>query len=278
VRTQLTAQAVDRADKRQGQRHPLPLTGERTVPGVWHENYWFRRHEAAYLAAASFCQGARVLEAGCGEGYGAALVRQEAGAEVLAVDYDEATVRHVRSAHPAVSVVRANLVALPVRAGTAEVVVALQVIEHLWDQERFVRECARALRPAGTLIVTTPNRLTFTPAGVPANPFHARELSAAELVALVAPEFSVTRLQGLRHGPRLRRWERRHGSLVEAQLKAPPEDWPPPVRRAVATVAARDFRLTERALDASLDLFLVALKRPAKQSAKQSAKPPANRR
>ena len=26
----------------------LPLTGERTAPGIWHENYWFARHEAAY--------------------------------------------------------------------------------------------------------------------------------------------------------------------------------------------------------------------------------------
>ena len=26
----------------------LPLTGERTLPGIWQENYWLRRHEAAY--------------------------------------------------------------------------------------------------------------------------------------------------------------------------------------------------------------------------------------
>jgi len=43
---------------------PLPLTGERTVPGIPEENYWFRRHEAAYLALARHCVGATVLEAG----------------------------------------------------------------------------------------------------------------------------------------------------------------------------------------------------------------------
>ena len=51
---------------------PLELTGERTVPGIWHENYWFRRHEAAYRWAAGavdLCR-AVVVEAGVGEGYG----------------------------------------------------------------------------------------------------------------------------------------------------------------------------------------------------------------
>ena len=262
MRNQPTARVLDREGETSGQGHPLPLTGERTLPGIWHENYWFRRHEAAYLAAAPFCRGARVLEAGCGEGYGAALLSREARADVLAVDYDAATVRHVRSAHRSTGVVRANLVALPVRDGAAEVVVSLQVVEHLWDQEGFLRECARVLRPAGTLILSTPNRLTFTPAGAPANPFHARELSAAELAGLAAPEFEVTRLVGLRHGPRLRAWERRRGSLAAAQLRTAPDDWPPPVRRTVAAVAARDFVLTDRAIDTSLDLFLVAVKRP----------------
>jgi SAM-dependent methyltransferase len=251
----------DNDGKDAGQAHPLPLTGERTLPGIWHENYWFRRHEAAYRATVPFCRGARVVEAGCGEGYGAALLSRAAGAHVLALDYDAATVRHVRLAHPGVSVARANLVSLPVRDGVAEVVASLQVIEHLWDQEQFVRECTRALRRAGTLILSTPNRLTFTPAGAPANPFHARELSAAELADLVTPEFEVARLLGLRHGRRLARWERRHGSLADAQLRTAPEDWPAQVRRTVSAVTARDFVLTDHAIDTSLDLFIVAVRR-----------------
>lgn len=259
--TQLAARAATPDDL----GHPLPLTGERTLPGIWHENYWFRRHEAAYLAAAPFCAGARVIEAGCGEGYGAAVLSRVAGADVLAIDYDAATTRHVRSAHPSVRVVRGNLAALPVRDGAAEVVVSLQVIEHLWEQNRFVCECARALRPAGTLILSTPNRLTFTSPGSPANPFHTRELTAAELTALLTPEFAVTRLIGLRHGPRLRRWdrrwERRYGQLTQAQLRTPPAHWPSAVRRAVATTTAADFEVAERAIDASLDLLVMAVKR-----------------
>ena len=52
----------------------LPLTGERTVPGLAEENYWFRRHEVVYRRLAGRCAGRDVLEAGCGEGYGADLI------------------------------------------------------------------------------------------------------------------------------------------------------------------------------------------------------------
>ena len=65
----------------------LPLTGERTVPGVAVENYWFRRHEVVYARLAQLCAGRDMLEAGCGEGYGADLIASVART-VIAVDYD----------------------------------------------------------------------------------------------------------------------------------------------------------------------------------------------
>ena len=46
-----------RLDEAAGQELALQLTGERTVPGIWHENYWFQRHLAAYLAALSLTRG-----------------------------------------------------------------------------------------------------------------------------------------------------------------------------------------------------------------------------
>lgn len=227
----------------------LTLTGERTLPGIAEENYWFRRHEAAYLAFAPWCTGARVADLGCGEGYGANLLRRTASL-VVAVDSFEPAVRHVAATYP-VHAVRADLGALPLRG--VEVVACLQTIEHLHDQAGFVEECARALRPAGTLLLTTPNRLTFSPGrDTPLNPFHTVELSGAELDALLAPRFTVTRRLGLAHGPRLRRWERRHGSLPAALVAGG-------MPSIVRTVRARDFVLTPD-VDASLDLVYVAVK------------------
>jgi SAM-dependent methyltransferase len=238
----------------------LQLTGERTLPGIAVENYWFRRHEAAYMALAGYCRGGVVLEAGCGEGYGAALLAGVAR-RVVALDYDAATAAHVAAAYPGLAVLRGNLVALPLAAGAVDVVASLQVVEHLWDQPRFVRECARVLRPGGRLLVTTPNRLTFSPGrDTPLNPFHTRELNAAELADLLAGGgFRVTALRGLRHGPRLSAMDARHGgSLVAAQIAAPPGSWPARLHADVAAVAAADFELSEVDIDASLDLVAEA--------------------
>jgi len=240
----------------------LTLTGERTLPGIAVENYWFRRHEAAYVALAPWVRGAVVLEAGAGEGYGAAMVAGLAR-RVIAVDYDEAAARHARAEYPDIDVVRGNLAGLPIRDRALDAVVNLQVIEHLWDQPGFLAECARVLRPAGTLVVTTPNRLTFSPGrDTPLNPFHTRELTAAELTELLAPHFDVVRMYGVRHGRRLRRLDRRFGgSLIDAQLATPPAVWAPRLRHAVAGVRNTDFDLFEADVDASLDLFAVAVKR-----------------
>ncbi|MFN2624955.1 MAG: SAM-dependent methyltransferase, partial [Mycobacteriales bacterium] len=128
----------------------------------------------------------------------------------------------------------------------------------------YLHECARVLAPAGTLVVTTPNRLTFSPHdAAPLNPFHTRELTAAELVdAVSAAGFVVTRLLGVAHGGRLRRWERRHGSIVAAQIATTAGAWPSRLRRVVGGVRAADFEVVARNVDAALDLVVVAYRRP----------------
>jgi SAM-dependent methyltransferase len=238
----------------------LVLTGERTLPGIADENYWFRRHEAAYRASVPFVTGAVVLEAGCGEGYGAQLLTGAAH-RVIALDYDALTTAHAQSAYRAVDVIRGDLQHLPLVDEAVEAVVCMQVIEHMWDQPGFVAECARVLGPAGTLMVSTPNRLTFSPSGEVLNPFHTRELTAAELAELLRPTSVVTRMFGLHHGKRLARFERRHGSLVQAQIAGPAEAWPMRVRRVVHRVRADDFVVNETDVDNALDLIFIARKR-----------------
>lgn len=249
-----------------GQASCLPLTGERTVPGVAEENYWFRRHEAAYLALAPHCADAQVLEAGCGEGYGADLLAGVAR-RVIAVDYDEIAVAHVLARYPAVAAVRANLALLPVRSGVVDVVANFQVIEHLWDQVGFLGECRRVLRPGGALLITTPNRLTFSPGlDVPLNPFHTRELAADELrELLVGAGFAVDFLGGLHHGERLRALDAAHGgSFIDAQVAVvmghlPGEAiWPADLLGEVASVRSDDFDIHGDDVDRGLDLVAVA--------------------
>jgi SAM-dependent methyltransferase len=243
---------------------PLPLTGERTVPGITEENYWFRRHEIAYSELLPRCRGRVVLEAGAGEGYGADMIADVA-VRVIGVDYDETAVAHIKSRYPRVEMHQANLAALPLPDECVDVVVNFQVIEHLWDQAQFLRECLRVLRPSGELLISTPNRITFSPGrDTPLNPFHTRELNAAELdQLLVDAGFAVARMAGVHHGPRLRELDVRHGgSIIDAQIEralagAP---WPAELTTDVAGVAAADFVLRDADIDTSLDLVAIASK------------------
>lgn len=235
----------------------LPLTGERTLPGIWHENYWFRRHQAAYRWAQTAVDlaGAVVVDAGAGEGYGGQLLSDAGARSVLAVDLDEPALRHVRRTYSELLPVGANLVRLPVRDSTVDIVVGAQTVEHLWDQDGFVAECSRVLRPGGRLVLTTPDRGTFPPGNV----FHSRELDAAELAALVAPAFRLDVLSGLHHGPRLVAADARHGDLVRAQLATAYDAWDEHLRATVRGVTAEDFVVG--GTEGCLDLLLVATHR-----------------
>ena len=245
----------------------LTLTGERTIPGLDVENYWFRRHEVVYQQLAPRCAGLEVLEAGCGEGYGADLISRVAR-RVIALDYDETTVAHVRARYPRVEVMHGNLAELPLADASVDVVVNFQVIEHLWNQTQFVRECARVLRPSGLLMVSTPNRITFSPGrDTPINPFHTRELNADELTRLLVDAgFTSVSMSGVFHGPRLAEMDARHGgSIIDAQIARAVADapWPAELLADVAAVTSADFDVVDaddRDIDDSLDLVAIAVR------------------
>ncbi len=264
----------------------LSLTGERTLPGIPHENYWFRRHEVVYAACLRwYAASARpeddaqgecaptlpraVLDAGCGEGYGAALLSRPGARgtpSVVGVDYDAATTAHARSAHGGqrTAYVRGALTALPLADAAVDLAVSLQVIEHLWSPGDYVGELVRVTRPGGVVVLSTPNRLTFSPGlgrrGHPVNPFHSREYDAAELVGELgrwAPQCQAAEVLGVRHGPRLREWERRNGSLVTAQLGSTPDRWDPRLAALVAGVGTGDFEVAAADVNGGLDLVVV---------------------
>ncbi|MDT5069945.1 MAG: hypothetical protein QOK02_6100 [Mycobacterium sp.] len=246
----------------------MPLTGERTVPGLPEENYWFRRHEVVYQQLTDRCAGRDVLEAGSGEGYGADLIAGVAR-RVVGLDYDDSAVAHVKARYPRVDMRQGNLAELPFQAGTFDVVVNFQVIEHLWDQDQFVAECARVLRPSGVLLMSTPNRITFSPGrDTPINPFHTRELDAAELTELLTDNgFGIEGVYGVFHGPRLAELDARHGgSIIDAQIDRALADapWPADLLADVASIGTDDFDLLsadQRDIDLSLDLVAIAVRR-----------------
>ena len=249
--------------------HPLPLTGERTLPGVRGEEYWFARHEAAYRWTADRTAGrsdAVVMEAGSGEGYGAELLRAAGARLVVALEVDVAAASHAAATYPEVATVRANLATVPVAASSVDAVVCLQVVEHLWDLPGFLADAVRVLRPGGLAVVSTPNRPVFSPGlprgAKPTNPFHVEELDAEQLAdALSRAGLVDVHVHGLHHGPRIAAWELRHGTgLVAAQVAVVTGEGPVPddLDAFVATIATDDFVMA--GAEGSQDLVATAVR------------------
>lgn len=256
------ARPTDPADAADAADAQLPLTGERTVPGVPEENYWFQRHVVAYRFAATRCVGKRVVDSGSGEGYGTAMLRAVA-ATATGVELVEPVADHARRRYGAaegVDFLTADICDTGLPAGETDVVVNLQVIEHLPDVGRFLGEQRRILRPGGELIVATPNRLTFTPhSHEPTNVFHVEEFSPVELVERLTDVggFAVTRLLGLHHGARITAAEDATGQAFTDLVLQPVEAWPRWLHTLVRRIGPRDFVWSEDDLEDSVDLLAI---------------------
>lgn len=234
---------------------PLELTGERTLPDVPDENYWFRRHLAVYRWVAARCADLRVADMACGEGYGAAVLAEHAR-EVVGVDANPEAHEHARLRYtrPGLSFVRALIEEFD-QGAPYEAIVFLQTVEHLQEPERVLSHFRALLADGGTVYISTPNRLTLAPAGASKsdNPWHVREYVEDEFRALLESSFGEVELLGVFHARKLRahelalraRWDRVHRALGLTT---------PFYRRFVPAIEERDFKLRggvglERALD-----------------------------
>jgi len=171
------------------------FTGERLVPGETGPDLW-NEHFARYAFASLYCGGKRVLDAGCGTGYGAAHLAQSAES-VTAIDVSADAVGEARRRYP-IRNLRfevASATSLPFANASFDVIAAFEVIEHLSDWNGLLTEAARVLAPGGVALISTPNREYYTASrgSAGANPFHVHEFDAAEFENAVRAVFpSIT--------------------------------------------------------------------------------------
>jgi SAM-dependent methyltransferase len=180
------------------------FTGERTNPARAEEGE-FQDHLARYLYAQGLIAGGNVLDLGCGDGYGSALLAEKAR-WVLATDISEEAVRRARRQYRKGNLAFAvmDATAPAVLAGRFDLVCAFEVIEHLEDPERFLAQVKHLLRPRGFLLLSTPNQRIFSPGmNAPPNPFHRVEFSLPEFSRLLARYFPRVVLYGMRNRERL---------------------------------------------------------------------------
>jgi 2-polyprenyl-3-methyl-5-hydroxy-6-metoxy-1,4-benzoquinol methylase len=235
---------------------PLPLTGERTLPDVPEENYWFRRHLAVYEWIAGRVGGMRVVDMACGEGYGSDVLAAGA-ADVVGVDanpeaHEHARLRYVR---PNLRYERALVEGF---SEPCDAVVFLQTIEHVQDPGAILEHFKSMLAPGGVAYVSTPNLLTLAPPGAEKsdNPWHVREYRAAEFSELCEAHFPRVEVLGLFHARKLRAHElaiRGGWDSVHRRLGLTKRfyGWFTPA------ITSRDFSLRESDLDKALDFLAV---------------------
>ncbi len=238
---------------------PLSLTGERTLPDVPAENYWYRRHLAVYEWIGARAAGKRVLDMACGEGYGSEVLWRSA-ASVLGVDANPEAHEHAKARYSRQNLTfERGLVETYGEPDSFDAVVFLQTIEHVHDPHAVIAHFKSLLSPGGVAYISTPNVLTLAPpgAGKSDNPWHLKEYRAEEFRGLCRSVFDDVELLGLFHARKLKLhalalkfgWDAVHPRL---KLTKPFYDWFTPA------IAASDFVLQERHdLDSALDLIAV---------------------
>src|SRR5688572_1095563 len=236
---------------------PLSLTGERTLPDVPEENYWYRRHLAVYEWIADRVWGRRVVDLACGEGYGSAVLARTARS-VVGVDANPEAFEHARLKYTADRVTFERDM-IETWRGDVDCVVFLQTIEHVQDPDAVLARLRDLVGPDGVVYVSTPNVLTLAPKGEErsGNPWHVREYRPEEFRALCGRHFGGVDLLGLFHARKLRLHqlaiERAGWDALHARLGVTK----PFYDRFTPAISARDFRLRRGALGRALDLVAV---------------------
>jgi len=171
----------------------LEFTGERFVPGTSGSIAYEHGHRYAFVRR--FVGGKRVLDAACGEGYGAAQMSQLAR-DVCGIDISDEAIAHARVRYSDIANLRferASVTSLPLDDASVDVIASFETIEHVSaeDQVRMLAEFARVLTPEGVLILSSPNRRRYSDARDYRNPFHLHELYRDELERLLDAHFPV---------------------------------------------------------------------------------------
>ena len=175
----------------------LEWTGERLTTSVSGQIEIEHLHR--YFLARELCRGLDVLDVASGEGYGTVLLAQTAKSAV-GVEIAPNAARHAAANYrvPNLRFLEGDARALPLPDTCVDAVVSFETIEHFYEQDAFLAEVKRVLRPGGRLIVSSPDRDVYSPPGQPANPYHARELGRDEFEAVLARHFAHVSMLGQR--------------------------------------------------------------------------------
>jgi 2-polyprenyl-3-methyl-5-hydroxy-6-metoxy-1,4-benzoquinol methylase len=151
-------------------------------------------HQTRYQWAASQLHSGKVLDLGCGTGYGSTFFKSPV--QYLGLDADAESIEWARAHYSMPNILFRNGSAAPLDlpSSSVDAIVCFEVLEHVENQRIMVDEMRRVLRPGGTLFLSTPQK-----GATAGTPWDKYMLTAEELQNLFAG-WDITLYHQLRYG------------------------------------------------------------------------------
>ena len=180
---------------------------------ITSDNPIHQRLLKAYVLAAEKVHG-NLLEVGCGEGRGVQWLLPKVQ-KLSAIDKIAIVVEGLKKKFPDADFVSGNIPPLPYPDNTFDCVVSFQVIEHIAEDNLYLKEISRVLKPDGLALITTPNR----PMSLSRNPWHEREYTAAELTSLAKKYFNKVDMKGITGNEKVMLYYERNKKSVDKMMR-----------------------------------------------------------
>ena len=166
----------------------------------------FKCHQAQYKFTKDYVLGQTVLDAGCGNGYGAYYLSSLA-VRIIGMDISAEAIKYAQAHHQKenITYIRGNCESLPFHEHSFNIICSFEVIEHIPDYFSFLEEMKRILKPGGIAIISTPNKKVSLSSGKSsANPYHSNEFSSEDLYNLLRPRFRDVTIYGQKGSEKLK--------------------------------------------------------------------------
>lgn len=179
------------------------MSGER-ISNLQTGSYFYTRQKKAYLFCTKYTSSKTVLEIGSGSGYGAFMLSKKAK-NVTAIDNNHETIQKAKTLYKAsnLTFIENGIESFSTQK-KFDVIVSLQFIEHVYDPEMVIAKMQALLAINGTLILSTPNKLTQS---YVENPYHIKEFTSEELSSLLSKQFNRVKMYGLTGSKQVSRFE-----------------------------------------------------------------------
>lgn len=173
----------------------IKLEGERFVPKIDNRDAFYWEHITRYTFAKPYIKGKKVLDLGCGTGYGSFEIIKIGAAKVIGIDISKKAINFAQKnfRHKRLSFRVADATSLPFKNNSFDTIVSFEVIEHIKNYHLFLNEVFRVLKKGGHFIFSTPNSKQFRGK---TSAYHFKEFTGYELLNIFSKRNQTLTLFG----------------------------------------------------------------------------------